>query len=640
MRRNTKLITTILAMVMVLPFFLGLGSAKDVMATDSNPEPEVTEQKVTLHKRLFDNVAEKNEENADTWGTPNTGDEMKDFGGDPLAGAVFEAYDVTATYWAAYDTATGTDAAKTKAAQASVDALSVTALTKFATFGPTSAMEGTASETLPTKSGGRNAIYLFHETVSPAGVVQSKSVDFILGLPVYDEGGDNVKKEVHIYPKNEVKAVTFGFTKFGVDETGVATELPGANFILKGEDGYYNDGAFGSLEGDAEIISSGERGLVTVDGLTLNPGTYEFYEVNSTVSTDGSEEAEYHYGKNPVVIVTVDENMNVTYDYYNIDGKMTDETKGQATGAKAYNYKVPAPTKVVDDKDVDVDQEIIFTITQKIPTDIADYKEFKLVDNYDDNLQLLSTKEDIEGQLEAYGATFGENGIPDDSSFNVEFNVANLKEHAGETITFEVKMSVKKGADLATDINNEVTFENNFADKSANDSVKTYGKRFVKVDLDSKATLAGAKFYVKKVTGVEEDKEEWYLGTRTIDGVDKQAWAQKTDAGKFETGFAPTVLESGPSGIFSVAGLAWKDGDVEITYELEEFVAPDGYALLKGGVPFKADASTSPLEVANKHKGSLPSTGGSGIVAFVLIGVVAVGGAVLYFTKGRRQIEG
>ncbi len=35
MRRKNKLITTILAMVMVFPFFLGLGSAKDVMGTEN-----------------------------------------------------------------------------------------------------------------------------------------------------------------------------------------------------------------------------------------------------------------------------------------------------------------------------------------------------------------------------------------------------------------------------------------------------------------------------------------------------------------------------------------------------------------------------------------------------------------------------
>lgn len=635
MRRRNKLITTILTMVMVLPFFLGLGSVKDVMAAD--PEPEVTEQMVTLHKRLFANVPEKNADDADPWGTPNTGDKMEDFGGKPLAGAEFEAYDVTATYWTTYDKATGTDADKTKAAEDAVEALIVEDLTAVATFGPTDS-KGEASRNLATKSDGRNAIYLFHETVSPAGVVQSKSVDFILGLPVYDEGTDNVKDEVHVYPKNEVKAVTFEFTKYGVGEEGSATKLPRANFILKDEnDNYYDDEAFGSEEADAEIISSDPAGLVTVAGLTLNPGTYEFYEVNSTVSTDGSEEAEYHYGKNPVVIVKVDKNMNVTYDYYNLAGNLVENATGDA---KAYNYKVPAPTKEASDHDVDQDQEITFTITQKIPTDIADYTQFALVDTFDPSLKLVNDTEadlldEIKASMDPEMANLVTGVTIDGNKFTVNFNLDEVKKNAGITIEFKVAMSVKEGADLATDINNEVTFDNNFDDQSATDSVKTYGKSFLKIDVDTEEALAGAKFYVKKgdlYLGTRAGRMTWEAPTSTIKGNDGRY--------PFADGFVAKELTSSAEGKFSVAGLAQTDTSGEITYELEEFVAPDGYALLQNTIEFVADDGTEELPVANKHKGSLPSTGGSGIVAFVLIGVVAVGGAVLYFTKGRRQIEG
>ncbi|WP_302373678.1 SpaH/EbpB family LPXTG-anchored major pilin [Enterococcus asini] len=636
MKKKSNWRTILATLIMVLPFVLGFGSMTDVMAATAAP----AKQLVTIHKLQYDSLPGNP--------TQNTGDGM-DFSGKPLAGAVFTAYDVTAVYWAAYDKADGNDGLKTAAAEAAVRDADLGEGTAFL---ETNA-DGIASRALATKvkvgvdeKGEpimRNAIYLFHETTSPAGVVQSKSADFILGLPVYNEGTDTPKANVHVYPKNEVKAVTFGFTKYGVDETGSVKDENGkdrtlndAAFVLKdtATGGYYSlkNGQFDATEEEAKNnpITSKNGGMVSVKDLVLNPGTYEFYEVNSTVSTDGSEEAEYHYGKNPVVIVTVDENMNVTYNYYNIDGKMTDETKGQATGAKAYNYKVPAPTKVVDDKDVDVDQEITFTITQQIPTDIADYKEFKLVDNYDDNLQLLSTKEDIEGQLEAYGATFGENGIPDDSSFNVEFNVANLKEHSGETITFEVKMSVKKGAELATDINNEVTFENNFDDQSAKDSVKTYGKKFLKIDADSKNPLANAEFHVLNPEGK-------LLGMITKeDGTKVQAWGAEGDAG-----FEATVLKSNAQGEFEVSGLAKTDEKGAIIYyELKEIKAPEGYALAQNTFKFVADDGTATLKINNKHKGSLPSTGGKGIVAFVAVGVVAIAGAGLYFMKGRKHIEG
>ncbi|MDT2744633.1 SpaH/EbpB family LPXTG-anchored major pilin [Enterococcus asini] len=635
MKKKSNWRTILATLIMVLPFVLGFGSMTDVMAATAVS----AEQLVTIHKLQYDSLPGNP--------TQNTGDEM-DFSGKPLAGAVFTAYDVTAVYWAAYDKAEGNDGLKTAAAEAAVRALTNDDLGKGTAFPETNA-DGIASLPLATKvevgvdeEGKpimRNAIYLFKETKSPAGVVQSKSADFILGLPVYNEGTDNAKDEVHVYPKNEVKAVTFGFTKYGVDETGSVKDENGkdrtlndAAFVLKDTvtGGYYSlkNGQFDTTEEEAKNnpITSKDGGMVSVEDLVLKPGTYEFYEVNSTVSTDGSEEAEYHYGKNPVVIVTVDENMNVTYDYYNIDGKMTDETKGQATGAEAYNYKVPAPTKDANDKDVDVDQEIIFTITQQIPTDIADYTQFQLVDDFDDSLELLSTVGEIEGQLTEFGGKVTVDG----SKFTVDFDMDLLKANAGKTITFEVKMSVKKGAELATDINNEVTFDNNFDDQSAKDSVKTYGKKFLKIDADSKNPLANAEFHVLNPEGK-------LLGMITKeDGTKVQAWGAEGDAG-----FEATVLKSNAQGEFEVSGLAKTDEKGAIIYyELKEIKAPEGYALAQNTFKFVADDGTATIKINNKHKGSLPSTGGKGIVAFVAVGVVAIAGAGLYFMKGRKHIEG
>ncbi|WP_270598637.1 pilin N-terminal domain-containing protein [Enterococcus asini] len=639
MRRKNKLITTILAMVMVFPFFLGLGSAKDVMAEKST-------QTITLHKLAFDEMPDK---------IQNDGVVKPNYEVDstPLAGAVFTAYDVTKVYWDAYDASTATDdAAKTKVAEAAVEAITVEALTAEGAYTATvfdaTDDDGESTKELNKKSTyipegktdsvTRNAIYRFHETVKPAGVVQSASAEFILGLPVYDEGTDNVKGEVHVYPKNEVKAVTFEFTKYGVDEGGRSTELSEANFILKDEnDNYYDDGAFNASATDAEIISSDTAGLVTVAGLTLNPGTYEFYEIDSDVSVAGDQDEEdaegnpidekYHYQNNPVVTVHVSKNMEVTYDYLDITGEATDETTGVEEGAKAYNYLVPSPTKIVNDSDVDVDQEITFTITQMIPQDISTYDSFVLVDDFGDNFNLISTDTDI-----ANAAGYGADVMINASNFTVDFPIASLTGHEGETITFDVAMSLKAGVELAKDIFNNIELVNPFYNKKDKVPVQTFGKSFLKIDMDTKEALAGAKFYVKKgdlYLGTKNGKQDWSAATGEANGVPT-----------FPAGFVATVLESPTNGQFSVAGLAQKEDGVDIDYSLKEFVAPDGYALLASEVHFTADNGTARLPVANKHKGSLPSTGGSGIVAFVLIGIVAVGGAVLYFTKGRRQIEG
>lgn len=680
--RKRKLITIVLGIIMVLPLFLGLGGMKDVMAVADIPEGN---QLVTLHKlkyTLGDNETLPTIE--------NTGDILgaSDLGtGTPLARAVFTAYDVSKVYWNTYDTFKGSDAEKSAAAEDEAKKVVPDANTVSFKFAETD-VNGEAvykndqdvSVGLPMQSNVdgklRNAIYLFKETGFPGGVVQSKSADFILGLPVYKTNAKGVeieeaKENVHIYPKNEVKDVTLGFTKYGVGETGIAAGLSGAKFVLKAKSipdapnlngTYYDRGTFGHATG--ETILSGAAGKVSVPISGLKAGVYEFYEIDSEgVSTKGSNTEKdtglYHYddAKNPVVTAYVSTDMTVTYEYYGIDtakvGEPTETGKpGTATSAEAYNYKVPTPTKKADDTDLDAMKPEPFTISQLIPVNISSYTEFSLVDTFDSRLQLVSTTETA--LLNEIKTTLTNQDLVDlitgvtisGNTFTVHFDLAKVKANPLKTIKFKVAMmvNVDKIAGLGTPVNNKISFENNFEDRTAEENVETFGKSFLKVDGDKKeTTLAGAFFYVRK-----GDK---YLGTR--DG--KLAWeapssTEKDDEGRyvFATGFTPKELDSDDYGKFEITGLAQKpetDDPVDtktgnIQYELEEFIAPDGYVLLKDTIKFNVDNGTATLPVANKHKGSLPSTGGTGIVAFVLIGVVAVGGAALYFTKGRRQIEG
>lgn len=626
MKKNSKLRALLTAVVMVLPLAFGfVGNGVQAAEKDT--------QTVTLHKMAYDEMPEPT--------TPNTGDEM-DFGGKPLAGAVFTAYDVTKEYWETYDTTEGTDGAKTDAAQARV--LALTSLTGTSYEFAATDTNGEATLELPKKATDndgklRNAIYLFKETKSPAGVVQSKSIPFVLGLPIYNDKTDTEKEVVHVYPKNETEDLTLGFTKYGVEEDGKTNDfLAGAEFILKDKatGKYYTTetGKFTASEATASKIASDEKGKVTVTGLVLNPGTYEFYEVDSSVSTSKEQDVDaeeiFHYAKNPMVTATVDTDMNVTYNYYDLEGNLVENATGDA---KAYNYKVPAPTKEASDHDVDTDQVFNFEITQLIPTDIADYTTFALVDTFDSNLQLVSTTEaDLLSEIKASMTTeMAElvSGVTIDAAnntFTVNFDLEKVKANAGETISFKVQMSVKDGATWGGEIKNDITFDNNFHDKKDSDSVKTYGKKFLKIDADSENPLANAEFNVLN----PEDK---LLGTNA-DG--KQVWGTKGDAG-----FTPLVVKSGEDGTFSVSGLAKTDAaGNDITYRLKEITAPDGYALAETPFDFVADDGTATLNINNKHKGSLPSTGGKGIVAFVAVGVVAIAGAGLYFMKGRKHIEG
>lgn len=622
----------IASVIMVLPFLLGLGG----FATKASAEEKVPEnQTVILHKRQFSDLGGIN--------ISNTGDKFDDEElqklGKPLEGVIFTAYDVTIKYWEAYNAATGSKEQKEAAAVAAAKQLSNNA--KEIPFKPTDE-NGQSKFDLPTTSNGKNAVYLFVETGFPAGVVQSKSAPFILGLPSVTDNNE-YRSEVHVYPKNEVVTKALQFTKFGVDVNGTANPLKGAKFVLRNDNEKYlgSDNNFtvdeAAAKTEAAIFTSNGEGLVTTGDLLLSPGDYEFYEVGYEEAVEG-----YHFGKNPVVTAHVDNDLNITYDYFD----NTNTEIKNAEEAEAYNYQVPEPTKTPDGKDFDVNAPIEFTIEQKIPLDIADYTQFSLVDNYDEKLELVSTEEKIKESVkigdESIG-TWAAYSVESGKSFTLDFtnNIEFLARYAGKTIQFKATMKIKPGATIATDINNTVTFVNNFDPKTDTAKVKTYGKKFVKKDLATGETLKDAKFVVKK--------GEQYLQYQDSNGEKVESYTSSDLIAEYavkwvDTEVEGTVFVSGEGGVFTVNGLAQNDekGN-KIEYSLVETEAPEGYVLPSKdlGVIFKADDGKTELQqVNNKHKGTLPSTGGVGIVAFVAVGIAAIGGAYVYFAKGRRHIEG
>lgn len=163
------------------------------------------------------------------------------------------------------------------------------------------------------------------------------------------------------------------------------------------------------------------------------------------------------------------------------------------------------------------------------------------------------------------------------------------------------------------------------------ETVYTGGKRFVKIDADLAEPdnkLAGAEFVVRDLNN--ENANYWGINPETK----KNGWVSEYEnAVKFKTD---------PDGIIDITGLAYG------TYYLEETVAPAGYILLKERIEFEvtkesykgADSQlVAPTEVVNRHKGTLPSTGGMGIVALLMFGVAAFGIAGWYFKRnGKAEV--
>lgn len=651
--------------VVLIPFLLASTGA-DVSADDTTSKDTT----VTLHKLGYDKDQYPDQ------AIDNTGDSLADDGtvkaGTPIKGVIFTAYDRTDIYWTAYKAADGDAAAKMKAGQSAVLKAKVEQ-TEAGTDFPATDEAGLSTANLANLGGTNsdNAVYLVKETKTPDGVSNQKSGDFVIGLPIFKDE-DILDKNIDIYPKNMFTTSTLEFIKYGIavdskDETKLtpASPLAGAMFVLKEENGDYlsNQNKFdGTTAADAQKFTSDKSGKVSVPDISLTSGkTYEFYEVDSTISKSANAD-KYHYLANraPIKVTAkrgaADSKMVLTYTYIEQDSKKettvigtpdkdgkyvyTSATGAKTNEAKAYNTEVPEPDKTVDDSDVDIDENLTYKISQLIPNDIADYQEFSLVDTYDSQLALLASDKDILATVTIAGKPVSDvaGTFIDDAThnqFTVNFTPAELEKYAGKTIQFTVKMKVKPGAKLAAGIDNKVTFNNDFTPKEHKATVKTYGKQFIKTEWLSGKQLGAAEFIVQRGNSylqyVSKGQPVAKITGYTDTSKDDLVWVTDKDQA--------TKLISDDNGQFGVQGLAQAEAGQPIDYQLIETKAPEGHVILKDAVVFNADNGTEKLaqKVVNHSKGILPHTGGKGIIIFIATGCMLILVSIIYFKKRNGQ---
>lgn len=188
---NKKLGKILTTLVLMFPLLASLGTTQ-VEAAEGD---SVT---VNLHKRVF-------EEGKDAFPNPliqNTGEEMPDFGGQPLNGVTFEVFDVSNEYLTLVGAENGTPESATakivEDAKNSVPAYATSIATQV------TAGEGVATfADLPIKAQtGKYATYLFVEKNSPANI-KEKAAPIVLTMPVYKGDTEEVNTNIHVYPKNE-----------------------------------------------------------------------------------------------------------------------------------------------------------------------------------------------------------------------------------------------------------------------------------------------------------------------------------------------------------------------------------------------------------------------------------------------------
>ena len=248
---KTKIWALLGTTIMLLPFILSLGTA-DVSAAVSPTPENVT---VNLHKLKFTSAPENQINNGTELTFPNS---------EPLNGVEFNVYDITATYYPSKDTAVPADA------------------TPFASV--TTSGEGLANLTLPGKSEGKDAVYVFVETPKP-GVETSPNI--VLSLPFYNPDSSDPDKPldtIHLYAKNVIKESNIKIQKAG-NFSGV-DKLAGAQFQIKNSDNQFvtgfdeNTGV--ALYGPAEsalTFTTDSEGSISVNGLL--DGNYTLVETKA-----------------------------------------------------------------------------------------------------------------------------------------------------------------------------------------------------------------------------------------------------------------------------------------------------------------------------------------------------------------------
>ena len=218
-----------------------------------------------------------------------------------------------------------------------------------------------------------------------------------------------------------------------------------------------------------------------------------------------------------------------------------------------------------------------------------------------------------------------------DGGFTVDLKLdsAAVKALAGQKLQLAYNMTLTATVDPdALQSNNASVQINNDTEQQITPPtpVGTGGYKFTKKDAQTGKVLQNAKFVV---TNKDQSKFATFTTNTKGDNVFTK-WVDTKDAA--------TKVVSDDNGSIRVIGLL--NGD----YVLNETDTPSAnYVLLKDGtITFTVEHGKygkSNLEVKNTPKGLLPSTGGAGIYAFIIIGAAMMIGAYIWFKKSRQQAE-
>lgn len=346
------------------------------------------------------------------------------------------------------------------------------------------------------------------------------------------------------------------------------------------------------------------------------------------------------------------------------------DNEGQMISVSVYDYE----------KGMDINYDIEFMVPLNINADIEDngkitklYTRFTIVDTPTENLGFkeLANKaiEVYDSEKEEWVSAELEENIDytlskntDDTGFTVTFSMeqatlTKLGTHAGKQMRINYTMTLLTDSTPLQFEDNEATVNfthngNPYHDTDEGEPVIPGGRHFYKYDgskAENSTSVAGAEFVVGKTVDNEttyavfknedgDPLDDERVNTSTVGGAASIEWTTDKEAA--------TRIISAADGKFSVDALEYGN------YFVEEIKAASGFVLPNDPITdFEVSATSfadtvnnpdevqfaDPEEIANYPKGTLPSTGGTGIFAFLAIGTALMMGAYLWFKNSKKQ---
>lgn len=508
-----------------------------------------------------------------------------------------------------------------------------------------------------------DSVYLFVET-SKAGI--TKADNMILAFPVYKmvfnekdkkfEYSDDELDLIHLYPKNTLKndGSVEVIKKVTADNAG----LNGAEFRLqkqvKNETGDFETwvvtGVADGLYKWEKLGATGVTPYTFISGNSYSIGGTEITENPYTLDADKGKLTinNLDYGTYKLVETKAPENSEMINEFFETEFTITDNKTVKPRDIMNDTIIVD---KTITDSDHNIGEEIDYSINFKIPMGIQDkvtvnneevyrYHTVTLTDTHSPFLTFVNdadkfslTNDDVAIPQNEYTVEPAANGL----GFVVTLSNEAIRRLTPEKqLKFNYKMFLNKGATPDNGFENkaEVVVKGETDELKGDDKEKVYtgGKRFEKIDGDNGRPIQGAEFVVRNGTGSDAK----YL--RIDETTKKVTWVDTLKDPADDNKDLATVFTSDDKAIFEVTGLEYGD------YYLQEIKAPDKYIELTDLIEFTIEENSystdkDVMKVPNKHKGTLPSTGGMGIVALLGFGVAAFGIAGVYFKRnGKAEV--